>query len=317
MINKIYQICYFFADYLYDAYRYILHSTTISINSFSRLEGRLMANAHVVEKGLSLEKPRPKFGLDTIKTLLTLVQKYIKDNHPTNNFAFQSANQALLDYLEFHRIKGVSLGVVEKKINDLSNGRTNKVGGSTMILNTEKYFKSDSFADVLTKRRSVRNFLSAPVSLKKIENAVRLALNSPSVCNRQSWRVYTLNRKHLVDQVLDLQRGNRGFRNKIKTLLVVTSDLSSFQGFNERNQCFIDGGLFSMSLLLSLHSVKLASCPMNWSYNFDEDIKIRKVLKIRKSETIIMIIAVGNMPPRVKVPRSLKKSVPETLKILN
>jgi len=316
MINKLYRIYYYFADYLYDAYRYLVHSTTISANSFQRLEGRLMANAHAIERGLSFEKPGNKFAIDIIKTLLSLVHNYIDRQYTSDNFAFQSAKQALRDYLEFHKKKGISLGVLEDQIINLSIDKSDLIESSTISLHTKEYFKNSSFADTIIKRRSVRNFLNTPVSLRKIKYAIKLALNSPSVCNRQSWHIYILKKGDTLNHVLNLQRGNRGFREKIGTLLVVTADLNSFQGFNERNQGFIDGGIFSMSLLLSLHYADLGACPMNWSYHFDEDLKIRKVLKVRRSENIILFIAVGNVPPEVDVPRSRKKDISDTVSLL-
>jgi len=276
-----------------------------------------MASAHVVEKGLSFERPRVRFGMNVIKSLLELTDNYLRYKYPINNFAFQSAIRVLQDYLRFHQENGVFLGKIEKQIQKLSRYKIDDIQGSTLFLNKKEYFTTSSFKDVIIKRRSIRNFTNKSVSLKKIERAIKLALNSPSVCNRQSWRVYVLRKKNLIDQVLNLQRGNKGFKDKIKTLLIVTTDLNSFQGFNERNQCFVDGGLFSMSLLLSLHFVKLASCPLNWSYNFSEDLKIRKMLKIRKSENIIILLAVGNMPPLVKVTRSQRKDLADTLRFLD
>jgi nitroreductase len=276
-----------------------------------------MANAHVIEKGLSFEKPRIKFGKIIIKTLIILIHQYIRQKYPINNFAFQSAIQVLQDYVKFHHKNNVFLGETEKKILQLTKYKLKNIKSSTIFLNRKSYFKGNSFADIITHRRSVRNFSEKPVKLKKIKKAVAMALNSPSVCNRQSWHVYIARDKKIIDQALNFQRGNRGFKEKIKTLLIITTDLNSFQGFNERNQCYIDGGLFSMSLLFSLHYFKLAACPMNWSSNFNDDLGVRKVLKIKKSETIMMFVAVGNMPSTVKVPLSKKKQLPDVLRVLN
>ncbi|MFC1710088.1 nitroreductase family protein [Patescibacteria group bacterium] len=275
-----------------------------------------MANAHVLEKGLSFEDARVKFGSDTVDTLCVLIKNYSKQKYPSDNFAFNSAINVLQDYLTFHRDRNVSLGEVEKIIQAFSDYKRPSYKSSTKLISSKKYFKGDNFSSVIRNRKSIRNFSDKTVNISEVKKAVKLALNSPSVCNRQSWHVYALRNKHTINKVLDLQTGNRGFRDKIKLLLIVTSDLNTFQGFNERNQCFIDGGLFSMSLLLSLHHYKLATCPLNWSNNFDEDLRIRKVLKIRRSENIIMFMAVGKMISKVKVPRSEKKDITNGFSLL-
>src|SRR3546814_11683998 len=60
-------------------------------------------------------------------------------------------------------------------------------------------------------RASVRDYSSAPVPSAVIEEAVELALHSPSVCNRQASYVYCLQSREIIDRALSLQNGNRGF----------------------------------------------------------------------------------------------------------
>lgn len=113
---------------------------------------------------------------------------------------------------------------------------------------------------------------------------------------------------------MKIHKGVSGIRN-INKLLVVTTDLDTFSGPGERNQCFIDGGIFLMSLVLSLSYVGLGSCILNWSVNFNKDILIRKLMKIGKSENIIAFVAVGHLPDKVKVALSIRRKVSEIIKI--
>ena len=123
--------------------------------------------------------------------------------------------------------------------------------------------------------------------------AVEMARYAPSVCNRQSWKVHIFKDRDKIDTLLGLQNGNNGFTQSIKQLLIITGDTKKFTKL-ESNQVFIDGGLFSMSLLLSLHSKEIASCCLNTCLPYLDEVKVKKIGKISGSERLIMMIGIGN-----------------------
>jgi nitroreductase len=71
--------------------------------------------------------------------------------------------------------------------------------------------------------------------------------------------------------------------------------------------------LFSMSLILALHSRGIGSCPLNTSYTYKDEIKLRKGINLPLSEEPIMMIAVGNLKDNYKVAASPKKSIKDVL----
>ena len=150
-------------------------------------------------------------------------------------------------------------------------------------------------------RRSVRNYSPDPVSLSVIEEAVSLAQQSPSVCNRQGARVWWVLRREKIDEILTLQNGNRGFGHLAQALLIVTCELSVFEGSNERNQVFIDGGLFAMSLLYSLSHNGLGACPLNWCVDSNRDKDLHKLTNIPDAHQVVMLISVGHVPEEFSV----------------
>lgn len=77
-------------------------------------------------------------------------------------------------------------------------------------------------------------------------------------------------------------------------LLLVTSDIRAFMNNGERNEPFVDGGLFSMSLLYALEAYGLAACPLNAMFNLSQDRQTRELLDIPDYEFPVMYIAVGN-----------------------
>jgi iodotyrosine deiodinase len=53
---------------------------------------------------------------------------------------------------------------------------------------SERLARAQQFADLLTQRRSVRDFDSAPIAWAVIESALKVACSAPSGANQQPWR---------------------------------------------------------------------------------------------------------------------------------
>ena len=121
--------------------------------------------------------------------------------------------------------------------------------------------------------------------------------------------MYCLDSRSSIDMALRYQNGNSGFGHEIPCLLVVTADLRAFVGSGERNQHWIDGGMFSMSLVLAFHSIGLSTCCLNWSKGPADDLKFRIATGISKHHSIVMLIAVGYPRENIKVCASSRRPV--------
>jgi nitroreductase len=146
-----------------------------------------------------------------------------------------------------------------------------------------------------------------------IAQAVSLAQLSPSACNRQPCKVYVAEDEILKNALLSHQNGNSGFGHLAPIIFVVTSNSNHFFGAIERNQPFIDGGLFSMSLLFALQTQGLVSCCLNWCVSPSTDSAVHTLLNIPKSERIIMYIAAGFPVINTTVPKSHRKEISNAL----
>jgi nitroreductase len=114
-----------------------------------------------------------------------------------------------------------------------------------------------------------------------------------------------------MQAALSHQNGNRGFGYRAQGVLVITSDLRAFVNAGERNQCWVDGGLFAMSVVYALHSLGLGCCMLNWSMEAAADRAMRKEMGIPDSEAVITMTAVGHLKERFKVARSHRRPLHE------
>lgn len=305
------------SNYIYDYKRFGKWSSTRGkSDSKVKLQAEITMDYHRVEKGLSLREPRLNFGAKVIKRLLANLKSYIAlyGTDKTVEIAVNSLNE----YCNFNAQGGREDQQVRLRVEELKgytlNHESSSEGGTVKIsksqiqsmskLDTKSFFES---------RHSIRQFSDENVEMSLIEKAVLLAQKTPSVCNRQSSKVYVFSEEADKARVLSCQNGNRGFSEQINKVLIVTSDVQHFVSIGERNQGWIDGGMFSMSLIYALHSMGVGTCCLNWSAKSGQDRLLREASGIPDSEIIIMLIAVGHLPEELKIAQSPRKDLQEVL----
>jgi len=171
-------------------------------------------------------------------------------------------------------------------------------------------------ASLFRSRHSVRDFdTELDVDNDRLRLAVELAATSPSVCNRQAWKAHLYRDRVKVTEILKLQSGNAGFGHSCSGVFVITTDVGYFAGSGERNQRWVDGGMFTMSLILALHGLDIATCTLNWSRGNDASAKLRTAAEIPREEDVIALVAFGVAREGHRVARSPKRPFEQVLRI--
>lgn len=308
-----------YRQHFYDFNRVLQHSSAVSYgDNKEKLRALLTMAYHSLEKGMSLSKPRPGFGQAHARTVVSRLDRYLTYVGP-DEFAKVTLN-VLCAYLEFNRQNGVPLPWLEVNIQELMTrmgvSSSGPVTGGVKLM-TKLDFLSAAKTDLarfFQSRSSVRQYTSEPVLVEVLERAVQMAQKSPSVCNRQSSRVWILNKNQDVNDALAIQGGARGFADEVGTVLIITSDLAAFQSAGERYQCWIDGGLFAMSLIYALHSLGLATCCLNWSKTRETDLKLKNRFGIPAAESVIMLLSVGHPPEEFHVAQSWRRPLSDVIR---
>ena len=304
---------------LIDLVVYTTHSGLIFRNREKTIGALITFNYHSIEKGLSMPVIKYGFGQEKIKLLIRMIKDYIKNDYNVYYSQFIAACSVLAKYYLFHADAkyDISRFFKDADYQIIRRYSDSNIGGSTEI-DGKSYFgevRSD-YINFSKSRHSIRNFNSIPVDVNKIENAVNLAKYCPSACNRQSSKVYLVQNKLVISEILKIQQGINATSDFIYQLLVVTSNRSYFFTSGERNQHFIDGGIFLHSLLLALHYEQIAACPLHWSLNYREDNKIKKIVGLSDGEKVIALVAIGNVEAKFKVPASHRKNIGELFSVV-
>jgi nitroreductase len=275
---------------------------------------KIIAAAHVLEKGMSLSQPRPGFGQEKAASVVDFLEHYRTCGFPLSAPVYRDTVHILKVYRGFSIEHAAALNPhLQDRIDLLPTGETSESGYRTVQrADLEKAMCGD-FAMLASSRASFRDFTDVPVDPEKVRQALEIARHTPSVCNRQCWQVYWIRDPSLKDVVLKLQEGGRGFGERADSFLIVTADLQSFMGTEERNQAYVDGGLYAMTLIYALHFLHIGTCAMNWSKLVTRDHQLREAVSIPNCMAIIMMIGIGNLPETLRVAASCRKTVQETL----
>ncbi|MGZ0711433.1 polysaccharide pyruvyl transferase family protein (plasmid) [Coraliomargarita sp. W4R53] len=294
--------------------RSYVHSRTPE--SIPGARARMIFHAHAIEKGLSRSDFRAGFGKTAVPALAKEMNAWIVAGRDVDDTFFQSSAAVMKTYFKRHDDLKADVShyraLFSAPAQDLIDNCTHEEGG-VLPANELREIASEaehgpSFVEVVYGRRSVREFTREPVSDEDIDRAVQIAMQAPSVCNRQGARVHQFDDPRTIKAVLDIQGGFAGYEMPPRLLLVAV-DLDAFLFAPERNQPFVDGGLFMMSLLLGLTQAGLGSCSLNTAMGTEKEGKIRKLIDIPEHEVFISFVAVGHYDEKVLVPRS-KRTAP-------
>lgn len=298
-IKKIFPISILlelFLEYLKDYLRYVKRSGVFHFisNNQEKALGNIIADYHVVEKGLTMPETRLGFGKKKIEKLINHCNDYLK-KYDTSHTQFKQAIAVLSEYVLFHKEKEFSLDSdLIEKIRFLEDAV--EVKTSSQVKTTrEEYFKDSkaSFDLFSASRRSVRNYSDEEILDKEILDSVAIASKAPSSCNRQIYRVHVIKGKEKVGEILEIQGGNRGFGHLANRAIVITADLAFCHGVYERNMAYVDGGIFAMNLLNGLHFNHILACPLNCYFSRRKDKKLRKLVPVKASEVFVVMMSCG------------------------
>lgn len=306
-------------DFIYDYKRFKNYSGSFQLVDKEPAQAFIIKEYHAIEKGLALRHPKKGFGVQRISKLIDVTDNYIK-NHgldETTTITFAT----LHEYSEFEKGNEAENPVLNKIRTFFKthgyNGPKTGLGGTKNISKSDVTqhlnFDFDSF---FKSRFSTRDFTTEPVDPEILQQAIQTALHTPSVCNRQAWKVYLIDpaNHELRNKFLNVQNGNKGFGEYMGALLIITGKLSSFFAY-ERNQVYVDGGMFAMSVVLALHSKGLGTCCLNTSYTAKKNEAFREVMKMDDDCVPIMFIAVGHLKDNYKVAVSQRKPISAVVEI--
>jgi hypothetical protein len=300
-------------DFFNDAnqYKKAFNYNTIG-TSEEGIKELLIFHSHSIEKGLSHPNFRDNFGKSALLGLKKNLNEFNNKEMSKDCFEYQNAISVLKAYKNKHISKHISTPFFDSLF-DLK-----KIESGNDIAGTREHFNNSvnnmNFASFQEFRTTQREFSKNNVNINIFKDVVKLSLKTPSVCNRQPWKVYVTDDKNKIASLLRLQGGFKGYELP-PTLSLITVNREAFIGSHERNEPYVDGGLFLMNYVFSLTYFGLSSCILNSMLSEPNKVKVKDILGISGSEVLIAFIAAGYPKDKVVVASSARKPVNDILKL--
>ena len=298
----------------YDMIRFIRYSGVFGEETRGKLLTRITMLYHVIEKGLTMPNRRLWFGRDALTALISAVDRFEKKfgcDAPQSRHAIG----VVKDYYQQHKERDspvpADFSECWAQIEAFAGAHSDIPVAKQLHCSRESVYgkKNAPFPEFARARRTIRHYAPAELPVERIRDAVELAMTAPSACNRQYCRVHCVCDRSRISELLAIQGGCRGFGDSANKLLVVTADLEGIDAPKERDDLFTNGGIFLMNLCYALFYNEVAHCVLNWSRTPEEDLAMRKLVKLRDSETVIAVITCGVPPDEFDVAASPRKDI--------
>ncbi len=284
-------------------------------NRGTHLLGDILRKYHVVEKSLGMPEFRPGSAADVVKSLIVDLKKWREQDgvDPLANRQVLVAYRVLSAYLRKHKALDYDtsdiFGDFELDVELVS------VPGGVKPYKDEGNRDWEELVPMLRARASLRTYDQERLPTSDVlESIAQTAIKAPSVCNRQTGRLHVFT-GDLVQEILKFQTGNRGFGHQVPVLFVVTVDLRFFLSRTERNQPFVDGGLFALQTVLGIQGEGMGSVCLNWCVSHESDERLREIAKIPDYEKVIMLIGCGYPHAEALSPVSARHSGADILTV--
>ena len=274
----------------------------------------LRRNIHRLEKGLLMRPRKPIFALNYIDDIIRSFEiqvTAIKDEGDAVNLEELLWARDVLDAYFAAVQKNSQLRCLQEQFEALKPllPEPDAVKRIPFKLG-ERSTPSVSYDALLgfsRRRKSVRWFQDKPVSRELLDNALMVARESPSACNREPYRFRIFDEKELVQRIASIPFGSAGYAQNIPVVVVITGDLGCYFSSRDRHIIYIDSSLAVMGFIYALEAQGLSSCVINWPDFEPLEMKFKHELGLRLEERPIMLIAVGYADPEGEVAFSQRK----------
>ena len=287
----------------YDLAQFMANVGALHLDRRAAACAEIVMGYHVMEKGLTMPRRRLGFGKGAVVHLVNLVESF--ERRFGGDPQVTHAVGVLRAYRELHKDWPEPMPRLDAF---LAAHADTPAAAEPHVSRADFFAARDAPFPRFAASRHVCRHFAGPVPRGTIESAVSIATTAPSACNRQHARVHVVDSTDLRDRLFALQGGTRGFGHDADKVLVVTADLSAVRWGWERNDAYVNGGIFVMNLCYALHYHGVAHCILHWSVSPETDRAAHELLEIPPNEAIVQVIACGLPPEEFDVAASPRRS---------
>jgi nitroreductase len=276
----------------------------------------LRRNIHRIEKALIMEPRRSKFALayieETIDFYETILAGNTREALSVDMTELQWSRDVLTTYFSTIELDNKTTILQHRFLEACKQLPPTQAPPLVPFLRKNSPDNPVSYEEMLQlsiRRRSVRWFQDRKVPRTLIDQALLIARQSPSACNRQPFEYRIFDIPEMVQEIASIPMGTDGYSQNIKSIAVLVGKQDHFFSPRDRHIIYIDASLSAMAFMFGLEVVGLASSVINWPDFEPLEIKMQKTLGLNSYDRVIMLIAIGYAREDGGIPSSGKKSL--------
>lgn len=303
-------------EYFYDA-RFMSSHLLDGGRESSHEQYRIMLRVHSLEKGMAYRNPR-SFGASKAIALTRMLETSSVETRKST--AYNMGKSILGAWAKFHAEREdknedayqAVLTFLER--DDEPDVDRCEAGIKTISERNPEAWSELPFGEFVASRHSTRRYSATPVDEEVLDEAVQLAMLSPSACNRQMVRLHVIDDPTRKRLLYDTLHGTGGVDFDSCRLGLITYDSRSLEFYGERNQGYLNAGLFAMTLVYALHWKGIGACLLQFGNTSAEERSLMRGLGIPEYERAAVGISFGHLETSDVVPASVRRSVAEVLR---
>ncbi len=158
------------------------------------------------------------------------------------------------------------------------------------------------FMDVITSRKSVRDFLGKTVEEEKLMKILEAARLAPSWANKQGCKYVVVKNKATINE---LAAGFTSWLNEAPVILAACIDPKDSGSHNKMDYYLVDVGISMQQLVLAATDLGLGTC---WIGGFDEA-RVKKILEIPGNVRVVALTPLGYPAPMSERSKTVREFV--------
>ncbi|MFZ4741685.1 MAG: nitroreductase family protein [Bacteroidales bacterium] len=157
--------------------------------------------------------------------------------------------------------------------------------------------------EVILTRRSIRKYISKPITNDQVENLLKAAMYAPSARNEQPWHYIVINDRYILDKIIEAHPYANMLKEAALAIIVCADEnIEKTEGYWVQ-----DCSAATQNILLAAHAMGLGSVWLGVYPRKERILAIKTLFKLPENIKPLSIIAIGHPDEQKAMPKRYLK----------
>lgn len=162
----------------------------------------------------------------------------------------------------------------------------------------------ENIQEVILTRRSIRKYISKPITNDQVENLLKAAMYAPSARNEQPWHYIVINDRYILDKIIEAHPYANMLKEAALAIIVCADEnIEKTEGYWVQ-----DCSAATQNILLAAHAMGLGSVWLGVYPREERILAIKTLFKLPENIQPLSIIAIGHPDEQKAMPERYFKN---------